>query len=715
MNEPLTDVIRLLSENKITRATARAIIEALQAQGSRSPGSVPDDVAVIGVAAELPGASTYDEFWDVLIGGQDLVSALPGPRRALCEAPLADGGHDAFVSGAWLQDIDLFDAPFFRVTPSDASAMDPQHRRFFQVAYHCWEDAGWAGRIRGTKTGIYASIADGDYAERVGPPTPSTVPGRVSSFAASRLSHIYDLRGPAYVVSSTCASSMVALHDACLGLRAGDCEMALVGGATIFSHPYKDDAELIDASGIMSGGGRCRPFDEYGDGIGRGEGVVALLLKPLTRALADGDRVRAVIRSTAVNNDGASASLTAPNPSAHTALLQTAWDRAGLSPEDIDYLEAHGTGTKIGDPIELRGIQDAVRASTSRRQFLAVGSVKGNIGHLMDGAAGLSGLVKAMLVLEHGVVPPTVNLVEPNSHFDFLDSPLYLPTWPAHLNQAGRTRPLRAGVSCFGFNGTNAHAVLETPAPVDHRGAPAAGQPFVLPLSALTDDALQRLALAHARPRGDEPSLQDAAWTLSVGRGHMPRRVAVLASTFGDFQRTCRQLGSTPVAQWPTVAGVFSSIAAPLNAVPASDDPLGLALRYVLDEPCDWQAQFDGFQSRVVSLPGYPFARDSHWLTGVEEQPDRSTRGLGTLEACLAVTVLVLGCPDLSQEDNFIVLGGSSLAALQIQTLLLRDHGWDVGMEEILGADDLGALATLIESRRRLAKDAVLTGMGSSA
>jgi len=715
VSEPLNDVLRLLADNAITRTTARALIEALRAPGLPREDPAADAIAVIGVAAELPGATNYEQFWEVLIDGRDMVTALPAPRRSLCEPLIAPDEDPEYLSGAWLQDIHLFDAPFFKVTPSDARAMDPQHRRFFQIAYNCWEDAGWAGRIRGTKTGVYVSIAGGDYAKGVGAPTPSTVPGRVGSFAASRMSYLYDLRGPAYVISSTCASSLVALHDACLGLRAGDCEMALVGGATIFSYPYRNDDELVNASGIMSGGGRCRPFDESGDGIGRGEGVVALLLKPHAKALADGDRVRAVIRSTAVNNDGASASLTAPNPRAHTELLRSAWERAGVSPEDIDYLEAHGTGTQLGDPIELRGIHDAVRATTEARQFLAVGSVKGNIGHLMDGVAGLSGFVKAMLVLEHGVVPPTVNLSDPNSHFDFLDSPLYVPTWPTDLHRS-RTRPLRAGVSCFGFNGTNAHAVLEAAAPREATLPSVSGHPLVLPLSALTDEALQRLVLAHAQPRSDEPAVQDAAWTLCVGRDHLPRRVAILAYTFADFQRTCRQLSSTPVSRWHEVTEALSSTE--VVGVLGLHKSGSVAARYVAERPFAWLVQFGGQAGRVVSLPGYPFSPDTYW-SGIGEAPAaKAVTGRSTLKTCLAIVGDVLGCPGLSRDDNFIVLGGSSLAALQVQTLFLREYGWDVGMAEILGAEDLGALAEVVESQQRLVEDLALTAartVGSDA
>jgi acyl transferase domain-containing protein len=744
MIETIHTVLRLMEQGHIDRQTAQSLVRALR-QPPADPGGPhePDLIAVIGVAAELPGAASYEDFWRVLRDGEDRIAGLPAARRELCEpylrgpylhklgAPDRAAEAPEYMDGAWLDGIDLFDADFFKVTPADARTMDPQQRRFLQVAYHCLEDAGWSGRIRGTSTGVYVAIAGNDYDDAIGELPPSAVPGQVTSFAASRLSFLYDLHGPAFVTSSTCSSSLVALHDAVLGLRAGDCDMAIVGGVNIFSFPVRSDGWLMDASGIMSGGARCRPFDEAADGIGRGEGCIAVLLKPLGRALADRDRIRAVIRGSAINNDGTSAALTAPNPRAHSALLEEAWRRSGISPATLSYIEAHGTGTSLGDPIEVRGISDAVRKHSPLRQFIALGSVKGNIGHLVDGAAGLSGLVKAMLVLEHGCVPPTVNFNEPSSHIDFLSSPVFIPSGMFDL-RGGRqgTRPLRAGVSCFGFNGTNVHVVLEE-APARVAAADPGEGDLVFPLSARSKRALAGIIEAYGRGSGKYLALRavDVAFTLSAGREHFCERVAIIARTTAEFAERCAVLAGTPADRWDRIGGVVTA-GTPRRRVadaagPSADaagpaaDALGLAELYASDGRPPLE-QFGDTGPCVVGLPLYPFDELPYWLAvpvapappapamarqvaGRLPQPDdgRPEPGNGrapdVLRACIEAVATTLGYDDIEPEDSFIGRGGSSLAALAVQSTLLKEHGFEVGMEEILAADDLRALAALID------------------
>ncbi|MGX2993169.1 beta-ketoacyl synthase N-terminal-like domain-containing protein [Streptomyces sp. JNUCC 64] len=704
MTQPTTTIMGLLARGHIDRETARDLVAALGAPGRSAERS--GHVAITGVAAQLPGAPTYARFWDVLMAGEDRVESAPPRRRQLC-APVAPdpGTEPEFLTAAWLEDVDRFDARFFGVTPADARAMDPQQRRFLQTAYHCLEDAGQTGRVRGTRAGVYVSAAAGDYSGDVVEMTPSAVPGVVPSFAASRLSFLLDLHGPAFVSSATCASSLVVLHEALLGLRNGDCDTALVGGVNLFPLPIASANRPMDAAGITSDDHRCRPFDQNGTGIGRGEGVVAVFLKPLERALLDGDRVRAVIRASALNNDGASAMLTAPNPTAHTELLLDAWRRAGITPEALAYLETHGTGTSLGDPIEVRGITDAVRSHTDRRQFIAAGSVKGNIGHLVDGVAGLSGLVKALLVLEHGMVPPTVNLREPNRHIDFLDSPLFVPTGPWDL-RPGRdgARPLLAGVSCFGFNGTNAHVVLEE---APHRETSAAAQgspahhPLVLPLSARTPTALRALLAAHARTGGDAP-LHETAFSLWHDREHhRGPRVAVLARDPAQFAETCRTLAATDPESWRDVPRVRSVPGAPADGLPPEETT---AQRYVdgadgADVP--WRRFFaDGPRPRPADLPPYPFDEESFWF---HEGPDeRRPRPSGdALATLLGVVADALGYEEVAEGDSFVGLGGSSLSALRIQAVLSRDHAWRLDVSDLLGAEDFGELAALVDSSHR--------------
>jgi acyl transferase domain-containing protein len=623
MTDLMTAIVGLLARGEIDHRTAQQLVIAAKAGApaeseSRPPGRA-EPIAVIGVAAQLPGAPAYERFWDVLMAGEDRGEAAPARRRELC-MPVLDGlaPARAFLHAAWVEDIDLFDARFFGVPSAEARVMDPQQRRFLQVAYHCLEDAGHAGRVRGTKTGVYLSAGRTAYANHLAEITSYAVPGSIPSFAASRLSFWLDLHGPAFVSSATCVSSLLVLHQACRSLRNGECDAAIVGGVHLFPLPLGSAGRLTESAGIMSGDYRSRPFDHHGTGISHGEGVMALMLKPLERAQRDGDRIRAVIRGSAINNDGASAMLTAPNPRAHTELLVEAWHRAEIGPESLSYIETHGTGTALGDPIEIRGITDAVRRFTGRRQFIAAGSVKGNIGHLVDGMAGLSGLAKAMLVLQHGCVPPTVNLCEPNRHIDFLESPVFVPTEPLNLRaRCGTAGPLRAAVSCFGFNGTNVHMVLEE-APQRERAAPWDDHRLlVFPISARSCASLRALAGAYGDSVGAvRPG--DLAFSMWSGREHHPHRVAILASDRGEFSATCRKLAAAASQQWADLPNVWTA-----GTRRPTDSPVTeLARQYVSGKDAPWRNQFgDDPAPRLVDLPLYPFDEESFWLGDLGAAP----------------------------------------------------------------------------------------------
>ena len=707
-------VMDLLAKGAVTRDQARTLLASDGAPGTPAAPAADEPVAVVGVAANLPHAEDYDDFWDVLTAGTDCNEPLPQDRRDLCDV-LGEDPQRTFLAGSWISGIELFDHEFFGITPAEAISMDPQQRRFLEVAYHCLEDAGWAGRVRGTRTGVYGSFDGGDYRLGRAVTSPVDIPGRLGSFAASRLSYWLDLSGPASVTSCTCASAAMALHQACLGLRAGDCDMALVGGANLLCFPVERPSLLADASGIMSADSTCRPFDDGARGVGRGEGVVALMLKPLSAARRDGDRVRATIHATAVNNDGRSAMLTAPNPTAQTALLTDAWAKAGWAPSSVDYIEAHGTGTELGDPIEIKAITDAAARHSVPSQTIALGSVKGNIGHLLDGAAGLAGLVKALLVLEHHEVPPTVNLLEPSRHIDFLDSPVFLPTggWP--LDEP-RDRPLRAGVSCFGFNGTNVHTLLQAP---ETHGTPEPGPapagPVLVPLSARTPEALADLVGLLAR-RGvggrAEGRLVDLAWTLGVGREHHAHRVGLLATDLDGLADLCRTLVDTPPGSWHTVPGVLTA-----HGGPDGDDP---ALRSAAEWVAGGRYDADALATsrpRVVPAPTYPFRRTRVWpepppagtpaaaaggplAAGPVAQAGAEPTGADPLKTCLVVVREALGMPDVGPEDSFLALGGSSLAALKIQADLRSRLGVEVTGADILAADSIRDLGTIVAEQK---------------
>lgn len=687
MKDPALIVMELLASGAIDRSHARSLLDAVRTAPEERPSAdaAHEPIAVVGVACRLPGASSYHDFWRVLRDGVDCSERLPARRRELCD--VLDVADPEYLYGSWIDDIELFDHAFFGITPADALSMDPQQRVFLQTAYHCLEDAGWAGRVRGTRTGVYGSFDGGDYRLAVPADSPSDVPGRIGSFAASRLSYWLDLSGPASVTSCTCSSSAMAFHLACQGIWSGDCDMAIVGGANILSFPVERPSLLADASGIMARDATCHPFAADARGVGRGEGVVAMLLRPLSTALAAGDRLRAVIPATAVNNDGRSAMLTAPNPTAQSALLRSAWSKAAWDPTTVDYIEAHGTGTQLGDPIEIKAITDAARSHGVPAQTIALGTVKGNIGHLFDGAAGLAGLVKVLHVLEHHEVPPTVNLTEPSRHIDFLESPVFVPTEPWPL-QLPADRGLRAGVSCFGFNGTNVHILLES-APSADREAPTAVETdgVVVPLSARTPEALSRVVAAVAE-RPTNYAVLDLAWTLTVGREHQARRVALVARTADDVRRLCRTLVDVPQDEWHLVDGVVTE----LTAEPGAD-----RTTTALERAREWVgggAVPAPGPGRVIDAPLYPFEPARVWPEASVGVRPAASAPSSPQEVVLEIVRGVLGMNDVTSDDSFLGMGGSSLAALKVQVEVRKALGVDIDMVDILGADTIADMCS---------------------
>ncbi|WP_158710731.1 type I polyketide synthase [Streptomyces rimosus] len=434
--------------------------------GHGSPGTRTEPVAVIGLACRFPGGSDADSFWRLLETGTDAVRAVPADRwdadplvspqpSAPCKMITSQGG---FLSDP----IDTFDPLFFGISPREAREMDPQQRLFLEVAWEALEDAGLsAERLAGSDTGVFAGVLSHDYADvsiLKGQPeslSPHSATGRALNLVANRLSYVLGLNGPSMAVDSACSSSLLAVHLACQSLLTGESSIAIAGGVSLIL-----SAEMMVALtkfGGLSPDGRCKAFDAAADGFGRGEGCGVVVLKPLSRALADGDDIWCVIRGSATNNDGLSNGLTAPSPTAQARMLQAAYRRAGVAPHDVHYVETHGTGTSLGDPIEAQALGAVLGTGRLADEPLLIGSVKTNVAHL-EAAAGIAGFIKTAMMLRKGVVPPSLHFRSPNPHIAFEDLNLRVATdlepWPAD-------RPLLAGVSAFGWGGTNVHAVLE--------------------------------------------------------------------------------------------------------------------------------------------------------------------------------------------------------------------------------------------------------------
>ncbi|MFF5306983.1 acyltransferase domain-containing protein [Streptomyces sp. NPDC013161] len=528
-----------LVERVCGSATRTAVQEAPVAA---SPG---EPVAVIGVGCRLPGGVRGPaDYWRLLIDGVDAISRAPEDRWA---------DFTAFpppqtpLYGGYLDDIAGFDADFFRITPREAAVMDPQQRILLEVVRETLDHAAVpAPSLAGTATGIYVGVSAPEYGQLTGADANAVDPwapaGAALSVTAGRLAYVLDTHGPNMAVDTACSSSLVAVHQACVGLRTGETDTAIAAGVNVLLSPVVGVA--FERAGALAPDGRCKPFSTAADGIGRGEGCAAVLLKRLSDAERDGDRVLAVIRATAVNSDGRSNGLLAPNPAAQQALLATAYARAGLTPAHIDYVEAHGTGTPLGDPIEAGALGAVLGAGRDPEQPLLLGSVKGNLGHL-ESAAGITGLVKTVLALHHDLVPPSLH----GNSLD--DARLRVVTEPEPWPRYGGTAT--AGISGFGFGGTNAHAVVEEWRPAALRGEEPAAR-----LHLLSDigtervrDTASRLAAWLRTPEGSAARPADVARTLAgrVGRG--PVRAAVVARDGGELADALGALaqGSSPDAR----------------------------------------------------------------------------------------------------------------------------------------------------------------------
>ncbi|HEX6047365.1 MAG TPA: beta-ketoacyl synthase N-terminal-like domain-containing protein [Pyrinomonadaceae bacterium] len=500
-----------------------------------------EPVAIIGIGCRLPGANNADAFWQLLREGIDAITEVPADRwdaRAFYSAdPVPPPGKMNTRWGGFLDQVDQFDAAFFGIAPREATHMDPQQRLLLEVAWEALEDAGQVPqRLAGTQAGVFIGVATSEYSSMQ-----LNQPGRIDAYAstggamsivANRLSYFFDFRGPSMAVDTACSSSLVAIHLACQSLWRGESTLALAGGANLILSPAVTVS--FSQASATSRDGRCKAFDAGANGIVRGEGVGVVVLKPLSRAVADGDEIYAVIKGSAVTQDGKSNGITAPSMAAQEAVLSAALHDAGISPAKVQYVEAHGTGTLLGDPIEAKALGNVLAADRTSEQACVIGSVKSNIGHL-EAAAGMASLIKVALAIKHKAIPPSLHLNEPNPLIPFdtlrLRVQQTLGPWP------DMDGPAIAGVSAFGFGGTNAHIVLEeapaksVTAPVETDEEPV--RPYLLPISAQSPEALRSLALAYQQflnsAESDSISLKSICQMAAVRRQHHDQRLAVVA------------------------------------------------------------------------------------------------------------------------------------------------------------------------------------------
>lgn len=534
-------IAALAAHLKGDEAPLKSSFSVLPELSGRSEGMPrTEDIAIIGMACRFPGAENLAEFWQNLCQGVESVSVFS-------DAELLESGEDPEVftqsnyvrARAILADVETFDAAFFGVPPREAEILDPQHRLFLECAWNALEHAGYDPERYAGIIGVYAGVSLNSYLLNCLYRNPELIAAidmyqllitNDKDFLPTRTAYKLNLKGPAVNVQTACSTSLVAAHLACQSILRGECDMALAGGVCV-SVPQKR-GYLYREGMILSPDGHCRAFDANAKGIVGGNGVGCVTLKRLDRALADGDYIHAIIKGSAVNNDGSEKiGYTAPGVEGQAAVIASALRAAGVSPDTVEYIEAHGTGTALGDPIEIAALTKVFRAVTQRTGFCALGSAKTNIGHL-DAAAGVAGLIKTALALEHRLLPPIVNFSAPNPQIDFASSPFFvnavLKKWTSDAE------PCRAGVSSFGIGGTNAHVVLQEAPP---RVSTPSDKPYqLLPLSAKTGQALERRIADLARHLAAQPdaNLADVAYTLSEGRRAFSHRAFLIAKTLPE-------------------------------------------------------------------------------------------------------------------------------------------------------------------------------------
>ena len=515
--------------------TKRALValQEMQAKLTEQERARTEPIAIVGMGCRFPGSASPDEFWQLLHSGTD---AIREPGRWDMEDffdPVPGRPGKMYVrQGGYLDSVDQFDPLFFGIAPREAVSMDPQQRLLLEVGWEALETAGYVPKsLMGSDTGLFVGIMNLDYFQLAANPEivdTHTASGNAFSVAAGRLSYTFGFQGPSMAVDTACSSSLVAVHLACQSLRSQECSMALAAGVNLILTPAVTINEC--QARMLSPDGHCKTFDEKADGYARGEGCGVVVLKRLSDAITDDDNILAVIRGSAINQDGRSGGLTVPNGPAQQAVIRRALANAGVQPAEVSYVEAHGTGTALGDPIELRAL-NAVYGANREARPLMVGSVKTNFGHL-ESAAGVSGLIKLVLSLQHREIPPHLNFETPSSQIPWDEFAIQIPTQPTVWEPIGDK--YIAGLSSFGFSGTNAHILVEA---APDRPVAQSDRPALLTLSAKSEAALDDLVKAYGDhlARHSEQSLADICYTAQVGRSAFDYRLSVVAASKADL------------------------------------------------------------------------------------------------------------------------------------------------------------------------------------
>lgn len=602
-------------------------------------------IAIIGVHGQFPGSTTLDQYWQNLREGRDLISPVPAGRwdmDAFFDADPANASKGKIYCkwGGFLDDADKFDAAFFGITPEDARLIDPQERMFIQSVWSAVEDAGYTRdslkkrhpKAKSADVGVFVGVTTNSYHlltpqewERGNMVTPGAMPWSI----ANRVSYFFDFQGPSMPVDTACSSSLVALHLACESIRRNECQVAVAGGVNLYLHPAK--YQSLCGKRMLAVDGKCRSFGTGDDGFIPGEGIASFVLKPLTDAIADGDHVYGVIEASAVSHGGRANGYSAPNPQAQASLMEQAMSQAGIGADAITYVEGHGTGTQMGDSLEVLSLTQAFRKHTQEKGYCSLGSVKANVGH-SESAAGMAGVAKILMQFKHRAIAPTIHSSAANPDIDFAGSPFYLQSALCAWD-APEGRPRRAMINSFGAGGVNACMILhEFEAPSVQA---TAGQSVLVILSARDKARLKESAIALRAQVSSETDMVRLAYTLQVGREAMPERLAIVANS--EQQLT---LALSAYLEGGVPASVILGRVEPQGRAKAprqsqrdraaalfgSGDLAALAQMWMEGQPIEWDSLYGTQKISKLPLPTYPFAKERHWVSDAPAQTKHAAR-----------------------------------------------------------------------------------------
>ncbi|MEQ7681104.1 non-ribosomal peptide synthetase [Bacillus ayatagriensis] len=600
----------------------------------------PEPIAIVGMSGVFPKAANIDEYWRNLEEGKDCITEVPADRwdwREYYGDPLNEANKTNVKWGGFIDGVAEFDPLFFGISPLEAEQMDPQQRLLMMYAWKAIEDAGYSAKsLSGTKTGLYIGTGNTGYGSLfsdldIGGASAANMS---PSAGPNRVSYMLNLHGPSEPIDTACSSSLVAIHHAVCAIENGNCEMAIAGGVNTVVTPQGHIA--YDKAGALSKEGKCKTFSDRADGFAVSEGAGILFLKKLSEAEKAGDHIYGVIKGSAVNHGGRANSLTTPNPKAQAEVVRTAYDKAGIDPRTVTYIEAHGTGTELGDPVEINGLKSAFQKLYEKTGDPAVyashcglGSAKTNIGHLSL-AAGVAGVIKVLMQMKHKTLAKSLHSEVINPYIKLKDSPFYIVQekreWTALKDENGNHLPRRAGISSFGIGGVNAHVVIEEYIPKEERKTAVFTQPQIFVLSAKEEERLQEQAQQLAQASFTDADLADVAYTLQQGRDAMEERAAIIASSAAELRD---KLKSCAKGRYD-ISGIYKGKAGktPLKSIMAGANGEAdieelisrrendkLAELWVQGADIKWDGLYSDIKPQRMSLPAYPFAKERYWIT----------------------------------------------------------------------------------------------------